>query len=57
MTPSTAAAEHTGFVGNLNGSPDVLVPPEICDALGIEPGDNVEFVVRDDEVVMRRADR
>ena len=43
----------SSHVGNLNGSPDVWVPPEVCEVIGVGIGDRVEFVVRESGVEIR----
>ena len=44
------------LVGNLNGTPDVSPPADLCDELGVQIGYTVVFERRGDEIVMRRAE-
>jgi hypothetical protein len=53
MSTEEPADEAGGYAGNLSGKPDVYVPQEVCDALGIEIGDGVEYEIFEDRVVMR----
>jgi hypothetical protein len=56
MNTEDPSKKAGGYAGNLSGKPDVYVPQEVCDALGIEIGDGVDYEIYDDRVVMRRGE-
>jgi bifunctional DNA-binding transcriptional regulator/antitoxin component of YhaV-PrlF toxin-antitoxin module len=54
MSTTEGEPEKTkAFVGNHDGKPDVYVPGDVCEALGIEIGSTVEIIVRDDHAELR----
>ena len=47
----------TALVTKVTAKGQTTIPSEIRKKLGVQPGDSVLFLISDDEVVLRRAER
>ena len=52
-TPRPEGRPTTAHIGEYRGQPDVWLPPELVEQLGVGLGDAVETEVRDGEIVVR----
>ncbi len=43
------------FLAKVSSKFQITIPKEVRESLGIRPGDYVAFIIKDNEVVMRKA--